>query len=91
MRAELDNRRGPWKNVFAGISQPTPTGGLPMDEFRQTIARHLFRWNGNPKVCVTCSGPVDREALRDELSRREFDISGMCQDCQDATFGREEE
>lgn len=36
-------------------------------------------------VCATCGGPA--EEFRDELSRREFRISGMCQKCQDATFG----
>jgi hypothetical protein len=32
-----------------------------------------------------CGGPaVD---FRDELSRREYSISGLCQECQDLTFG----
>jgi len=35
-------------------------------------------------TCVFCKTPaVD---FRDELSRKEFTISGMCQDCQDKVF-----
>ena len=35
--------------------------------------------------CPLCSAEV-RE-LRDELSLREFGISGLCQTCQDSVFG----
>jgi hypothetical protein len=35
--------------------------------------------------CVSCGKPADK--FRDELSRKEFQISGLCQDCQDKTFG----
>lgn len=34
--------------------------------------------------CVMCGGPAD--IFRDELSRREFGISGICQECQDKFF-----
>lgn len=37
-------------------------------------------------VCVTCGNKV--EGFRDELSKKEFGISGMCQDCQDSVFGQ---
>jgi protein-tyrosine phosphatase len=42
-------------------------------------------------VCMTCNGRV--EGFRDELSQKEFLISGMCQLCQDNIFnvGEEEE
>lgn len=33
------------------------------------------------------SHDVRPETFRDELSRKEFGISGMCQKCQDETFG----
>jgi hypothetical protein len=36
-------------------------------------------------TCVMC-GSVARE-FRDDLSRKEFTISGICQKCQDETFG----
>lgn len=37
------------------------------------------------RVCVTCGKPVG--TFRDELSRREYGISGTCQECQDKVFG----
>lgn len=33
------------------------------------------------------SHDVSPESFRDALSRKEFGISGMCQKCQDETFG----
>jgi len=38
--------------------------------------------------CPFCKNVVDLEGFRDELSREEFQISGLCQDCQDETFGK---
>lgn len=35
--------------------------------------------------CMTCGG--DAHTFRNDLSRREFSISGMCQACQDSVFG----
>jgi hypothetical protein len=35
--------------------------------------------------CPVCSGPVI--GFRDELSKTEYGISGLCQSCQDSTFG----
>lgn len=36
--------------------------------------------------CVFCK--KEAKVFRDELSRKEFSISGLCQDCQDETFGK---
>jgi len=36
-------------------------------------------------MCVTCGRPVP--GFRDELSLKEYSISGMCQACQDGVFG----
>jgi len=47
----------------------------------RTIAMH----NGQ---CVKC-GEFNLE-FRDELSRKEYGISGLCQCCQDAIFGTED-
>ena len=41
--------------------------------------------------CPFCATDMTNPAFRDDLSKREFEISGMCQECQDATFGLEEE
>ena len=35
--------------------------------------------------CMVCG--TDANFFRDELSRKEFSISRMCQSCQDKTFG----
>lgn len=35
--------------------------------------------------CVFCGG--DATHFKDALSRREYAISGLCQKCQDQTFG----
>jgi hypothetical protein len=37
--------------------------------------------------CPMCSGAVTSLDFNDALSVKEFHISGMCQGCQDATFG----
>ena len=39
--------------------------------------------------CTFCNITLD--AFRDELSAKEYSISGMCQTCQDKTFGSLEE
>lgn len=39
-------------------------------------------------LCAMCATPVKREELKDALSKKEFDISGLCQKCQDEVFGR---
>lgn len=38
------------------------------------------------KKCPTCGKDIGE--FRDSLSRREYEISGMCQECQDAVFGK---
>ena len=35
--------------------------------------------------CTTCDSP--NTEFKDELSRKEYTISGMCQNCQDKVFG----
>ena len=37
--------------------------------------------------CPMCERQIAVEEFRDQKSREEFDISGMCQSCQDAVFG----
>lgn len=38
-------------------------------------------------VCVSCEQAVTKENIRDQLSWREYTISGLCQSCQDEVFG----
>ena len=39
-------------------------------------------------LCPFCGNPIKTEDFRDELSRREAKISGMCQKCQDDFLGK---
>ena len=36
-------------------------------------------------LCMTCDGYATE--FKDEISKKEYTISGMCQDCQDRVFG----
>jgi len=38
-------------------------------------------------ICVCCSKPIKMEDFKDQLSIKEYGISGLCQKCQDDTFG----
>ena len=37
-------------------------------------------------ICPLCGKPASIEDCRDDLSRREFAIAGICQKCQDEVF-----
>lgn len=37
-------------------------------------------------LCPMCGNKI--EGFRDELSLKEYGISGLCQECQDLTFGK---
>jgi hypothetical protein len=39
--------------------------------------------------CAWCGVPINLTHFRDDLSRKEWHISGMCQHCQDAAFAAE--
>ena len=49
------------------------------------FAHAMFGRDRHGSVCVTCGGEIGE--FRNEVSQREFKISGMCQKCQDSTFG----
>ena len=38
------------------------------------------------KICPMCGLPIFESDFRDELSKREYSISGLCQKCQDKIF-----
>ena len=63
-----------------------------MNEFLEDIVSNIFGVSRKASikgdVCVTCKGAAT--TFIDEVSRREFAISGMCQSCQDTVFGKEE-
>ena len=41
--------------------------------------------------CPLCAQPIRMKDFRDPISLREYEISGMCQDCQDTTFEEDPE
>ena len=49
--------------------------------FSEEVAR--VEWG----MCPFCSKKIDADSFRDELSVKEFKISGLCQECQDLMFG----
>ena len=62
---------------------------MTMDEILRSLfpVEEAARDNG---ACPFCGTPVNMGAFRDELSRREYQISGLCQTCQDETFNEGE-
>lgn len=45
-----------------------------------------------PVICSVCDNVHNAQTdFRDNLSYREWEISGLCQECQDAVFGRDSE
>ena len=42
-------------------------------------------------LCPFCNRPIHPNVeFRDDSSRREYEVSGLCQACQDRMFGKEE-
>lgn len=39
--------------------------------------------NVKAQLCIFCSKTVNEEDFKDKLSKREYEISGFCQACQD--------
>lgn len=55
-----------------------------MRALQNALAVEFF---GGPPIegrCVDCKKPV--EGFRNEISKREYRISGLCQECQDSVF-----
>ena len=38
--------------------------------------------------CAFCNKGIIESEFKDELSKKEYSISGLCQGCQDKTFGK---
>lgn len=58
----------------------------------EAILKSLMPLRGVEGVCATCgSQEVQPQDFRDEISRKEFTISQMCQVCQDSVFNCEED
>lgn len=63
---------------------------LPFPQLTQ-IAKTMFpdaERLVNKRICPLCKATINgRDDFKDQLSINEYLISGMCQDCQDKTFG----
>tara|TARA_R110002020_G_scaffold263052_1_gene477461 strand:- start:246 stop:509 length:264 start_codon:yes stop_codon:yes gene_type:complete len=75
-----------------GISNmANPTYKLPVleDFFNATFGVDRSQ-SIRDNVCVSPSCDNSATSFRDELSRKEYTISGLCQSCQDSVFGGKE-
>ena len=65
-------------------TKKSPGLKVKLDAFTTEVFGRSRTASIHDNICVICG----REALtfRDALSRKEFAISGMCQDCQDDIF-----
>lgn len=61
--------------------------GNPMNRKFTKIAANMIggRASLDAGKCPTCDGEITE--FRNEISKKEFSLSGMCQKCQDRTFG----
>ena len=50
-----------------------------------------FRARLDAGVCPTCGGEVDQRLFTSDVERSEFEITGMCSECQRKLFDRPEE
>ena len=60
----------------------------PLDAFKDHFAKEIFGRSlsdaHNENICVQCGNPALE--FEDKLSAKEYQISGLCQDCQDGVF-----
>lgn len=64
--------------------QPTQKTDAINDAISNLVGRNRVETITN-NICMCCG--KEANDFRDDLSRKEFSISGMCQDCQDSFFG----
>jgi len=59
-----------------------------MEKFVNGFTQSAFGRTMKEPVCVFCGSPlIKSEDFRDDLSRQEFEISHLCQKCQNDVFG----
>lgn len=72
-----------------GSTMSTPSEKSPqIDNLLTSIAGISRKDAAEQSICTICKGPA--KVFRDLLSARENAISGLCQKCQDETFGGKE-
>ena len=59
-----------------------------MERMLNDLTKGVFGRERNSGACVTCGIVVNPDTdFRNEISKREWHISFMCQACQDSVFG----
>jgi hypothetical protein len=43
----------------------------------------------NNKMCPFCQKVINMNNFRNEISKKEYKISGLCQECRDKIFGKD--
>ena len=73
---------------MAKPSKKSPAMEKTLEDLALTFCGRSRRVSIERNLCVWCGGPA--LAFKDELSAKEYRISGMCQRCQDKTFKQSE-
>jgi len=78
------------KNSKAGDTVDSNIGNIRMKEIMESIGikeiKEMYKLKEAGK-CPFCSSDVNINDFKDKLSKEEFKLSGLCQDCQDEFFG----
>ena len=67
------------------MSNKTPEMEAALEDLGQVLFGRSRQVAADNQLCVVCGS--DANFFREDLSRKEFSISRMCQSCQDETFG----
>ena len=62
----------------------TPEMEAALEAMGQKLFGRSRTVSGDNQLCISCG--CDANHFRDELSRKEYTISCLCQDCQDKVF-----
>lgn len=65
----------------------------PLQQMLDDLARSMFGRTAGEAIstatCMACGKPVT--GFKNEISAREYEISGLCQECQDIAFADPDE
>jgi hypothetical protein len=67
------------------MSNKTPEIEAALEDLGQLLFGRSRQVAADNQLCAVCGS--DANFFRDDLSRKEYGISRMCQSCQDKTFG----
>jgi len=67
-------------------SHKTPEMDQALDKLSLAMFGRTRSGSIESNICIDCGEQATE--FRDELSAKEFSISGLCQKCQDKVFGR---